>query len=52
MTLTMLEKTSLLGAIVTVAFYVLAILVFILKLLGQPQSGGWIGYFEFLLAIP
>ena len=48
----MLEKTNLLGAIVAVAFYVSAILVFIFRLLGQPQFGGWIGYFEFLLAVP
>jgi len=48
----MLEKTNLLGAIVAVAFYVSAILVFIFRLLGKPQIGHWIGYFEFLLAIP
>jgi hypothetical protein len=47
-----LEKTNLLGAIVAVAFYVSAILVFIFRLLGQPQYGLWIGYFELLLAIP
>ena len=35
-----------------VAFYVSAILVFIFRLLGQPRFEGWIGYFEFLLAIP
>jgi hypothetical protein len=48
----MLEKTNLLGAVVAVAFYVSAILVFIFRLLGQPQYGLWIGYFEFLLAVP
>jgi hypothetical protein len=48
----MLEKMNLLGAIVAVAFYVSAILVFIFRLLGKPQYGHWIGYFEFLLAIP
>ena len=48
----MLEKTNLLGAIVAVAFFVSAILVFILRLLSKPQYGHWIGYFEFLLAIP
>ena len=48
----MLEKTNLLGAIVAVIFYVSAILVFIFRLLGKPQYGHWIGYFEFLLAIP
>jgi hypothetical protein len=48
----MLEKTNLLGAIVAVAFYVSASLVFIFRLLGKPQYGHWIGYFEFLLALP
>ena len=48
----MLAKTNLLGAIVAVAFYVSAILVFIFRLLGNPQYENWIGYFEFLLAIP
>jgi hypothetical protein len=48
----MLKKTNLLGAIVAVAFYVSAILVFIFRLMGQPQFGGWIGYFEFLLGMP
>jgi hypothetical protein len=48
----MLEKMNLLGAIVAVAFYVSAILVFLFRLLGKPQYGHWIGYFEFLLAIP
>jgi hypothetical protein len=48
----MLEKMNLLGAIVAIAFFVSAILVFIFRLLGKPQYGHWIGYFEFLLAIP
>ncbi len=48
----MLEKINLLGAIVALLFYVSAMLVFIFRLLGKPQIGHWIGYFEFLLAIP
>jgi hypothetical protein len=48
----MLEKTNLLGAVTAVAFFVSAILVFVFRLLGKPQYGHWIGYFEFLLAIP
>jgi len=48
----MLEKTNLLGAITAIAFYVSAILVFTFRLLGKPQFENWIGYFEFLLAIP
>ena len=48
----MLEKTNLLGAVVAIAFYSSAILVFVFRLLGKPQYGHWLGYFEFLLAIP
>ena len=48
----MVEKMDLLGAIVAVAFYVSAILVFVFRLLGKPEYGHRIGYFEFLLAIP
>ena len=48
----MLEKLNLLGALVAVVFYLSAIFVFIFRLLGKPQYGHWIGYFEFLLAIP
>jgi hypothetical protein len=48
----MREITNLLGAIVAIAFYVSAILVFSFRLLGKPQFGHWIGYVEFLLAIP
>src|SRR5512136_1368700 len=48
----MLEKTNLLGAIVAIVFFISAILVFAFRLAGRPQVGHWIGYFEFLLAIP
>ncbi|MEN6435303.1 MAG: hypothetical protein ABFD14_07620 [Anaerolineaceae bacterium] len=48
----MLRETNLLGAVVAIAFYVSAILVFSFRLLGKSQYGYWIGYFEFLLAIP
>jgi hypothetical protein len=48
----MLYKTNLLGAIIAVAFFVSASLVFIFRLLGKPQYGHWIGYFEFLLGLP
>ncbi len=48
----MLEKMNLLVAIVAIAFYVSSILVFAFRFLGKPQVGHWIGYFEFLLAIP
>ena len=48
----MLETTDRLGAIVAIAFYVSATLVFVSRLLGKPQVGHRIGYFELLLAIP
>lgn len=48
----MSERANLIGAITAIAFFVSAILVFVFRLLGKPQFGHWIGYFEFLLAIP
>jgi len=48
----MLVRTNLLGAIVAVAFYISAILVFTSRLIGKPEFGHRIGYIEFLLAIP
>ena len=48
----MLEKINLLGAVTAIAFFISAILVFAFRLLGKPQYGHKIGYFEFLLAIP
>lgn len=48
----MVEQMNLLGALVAVTFYISAILVFIFRLLSKPQFGHWIGYVEFLLAIP
>jgi hypothetical protein len=48
----MLEKMNLLGAIVAIVFFISAILVFILRLSGKPQLEHWIGYVEFILAIP
>jgi hypothetical protein len=41
----MLRETNLLGAVVAIAFYVSAILVFSFRLLGKSQYGYWIGYF-------
>lgn len=48
----MLEIMNLTGALTAVAFFISAILVFTFRLLGKPAYGHWIGYFEFLLAIP
>ncbi len=47
-----MEKLNLIGALTAVAFFISAILVFTFRLLGKPQIGHWIGYFEFALAIP
>ncbi len=48
----MLEMTNRLGAIVALAFYVSAILVFVARLLGAGRFEQPLGYIEFLLAIP
>jgi len=48
----MLEKTNLIGAIAAIVFFASAILVFISRLAGKTQYGHWIGYIEFLLALP
>lgn len=48
----MLYKTNLLGAVTAILFFVSAILVFVFRLLGKAQWGHWLGYFEFLLAVP
>ena len=48
----MVVQANLLGALVAITFYASAILVFIFRLVGKPGIGHWIGYFEFLLAIP
>lgn len=41
-----------LGAIVAIAFFLSAIMVFVFRLMGKPQIGFWIGIFEFCLAFP
>jgi hypothetical protein len=43
---------NLLGALTSVAFFISAILVFTFRLVGKPEVGRGIGYFEFMLAIP
>ena len=48
----MLEKANLLGAVLTVAFYVLAILVFVFRLLNQPAYARGAGWAELALALP
>lgn len=48
----MLAIDNTLGAVITVLFFLSAIFVFVFRLLGKPGAGHWIGYFEFLLAVP
>jgi hypothetical protein len=48
----MLERMNLLGAFVAIGIYLSCILVFIFRLLGRPQVGHWIGYLQFLAALP
>jgi hypothetical protein len=48
----MSEKMNLLGALVAIGIYLSCILVFIFRLLGQPQVGHRIGYLQFLAALP
>jgi hypothetical protein len=48
----MLERTNLLGAIVSVAIYALYILLFIFRLLGRPEYGHWVASVQFLVALP
>ena len=47
-----MKQANLTGAIVAMAFYVSAILVFALRLIGKPQTGFWIGIVEFCLIVP
>ncbi|MEN6409956.1 MAG: hypothetical protein ABFD44_09630, partial [Anaerolineaceae bacterium] len=48
----MIEQLNRLGAVVAVVFFLSAIAVFGFRLAGKPQYGHWMGYLEFLLAIP
>lgn len=47
-----LAAANLLGAVVAVLVFLSAILVFVFRLLGKPQAGYGLGYFELLLALP
>ncbi len=49
---TVLERTNLLGAIVTVGIYALYILLFIFRLLGRPEFGHWLASTQFLAMLP
>lgn len=46
------EKINLLGALVTISFYIIAISIFSLRILGRPQYGHYLGYFLLMLIIP
>lgn len=47
-----LQKTNQLGGIVAIAIFLLAILIFIVRLLSQPRIGLWIGGMLELTALP
>ena len=47
-----MKQANLAGAIVAMAFYACAILVFALRLIGKPQAGFWVGIVELCLAAP
>lgn len=46
------EKINLLGALVTISFYIIAIFIFSLRIFGRPQYGHYLGYFLLILIIP
>ena len=48
----MLERANVLGAVLTVAFYVLAILVFVFRLLDRPAYARFAGWVELFLGLP
>ena len=47
-----MKQANLTGAIVAMAFYACAILVFALRLIGKPQAGFWVGIVELCLTAP
>ncbi|PKN97637.1 MAG: hypothetical protein CVU42_15205 [Chloroflexi bacterium HGW-Chloroflexi-4] len=47
-----MELSNLIGALTGTVFFVLAILVFIFRLLRNPNVEKWLGIFELLLAVP
>lgn len=44
--------TNLIGALTAVIFLISAILVFVFRLLNKPEVGTWMGYVQFVLAVP
>jgi hypothetical protein len=48
----LLERMNLLGAMVTVAFYVLVIALFVARLLGRPRWEHGLGFVVLLLGLP
>lgn len=49
---TLIRSNNILGAIIAVAFYISAILVFALRLMGKQRAVYWLGVFELCLALP
>ena len=46
------HNLDLLGAILTVIFYCLSILIFVFRLCGKPHFGYWLGILMFVFAVP
>lgn len=48
----MTDRIDLIGAMVAVAFYISAMIVFLSRIVRKPKLERWMGIFEFLLAPP
>jgi len=47
-----MDQINLLGAVTTLAYFSSMILIFVLRLLGRPAYGRWLGLVQTLVAIP
>jgi len=48
----LVDTTNFVGALTAVIFLISAILVFVFRLLDKPEVGTWMGYVQFVLAVP
>ncbi len=48
----LVDTTNFVGALTAVIFLISAILVFVFRLLNKPEVGTWMGYVQFVLAVP
>ena len=47
-----MDQINVLGAVTTLAYFSSMILIFVLRLLGKPEYGRWLGLAQTLVAIP